>query len=173
MIYAIVPVLVLASPFLVQGESVKWYQTCKSTEDRLTEQEPLEFSSDVAGENDIASFDISIDTSAVYQTMLGFGGALTQSSATVYKELPVDLQEQLMGAYYGPDGIGYTTGRMPIHSCDFSVDVYTFDDESGDKELEQFDTAVEYDQKLSLPMIHDALKVTFVYDKDPSSFLIV
>jgi glucosylceramidase len=94
-----------------------------------------------------------------FQKIHGFGGALTQSSATVYKQLPEELQAAVIEAYYGPTGIGYTTGRMPIHSCDFSVDTYTFDDVAGDYDLEKFDTTVAYDQNLSLPMIHAAIAV--------------
>ena len=92
-----------------------------------------------------------------FQKIHGFGGALTQSSATVYKELPEELQAAVIEAYYGPTGIGYTTGRMPIHSCDFSVDTYTFDDVAGDYDLGKFDTTVAHDRNLSLPMIHAAI----------------
>jgi glucosylceramidase len=49
---------------------------------------------------------------------------------------------------------------MPIHSCDFSVDVYTFADTPGDTSLDHFDDEVTYDQTLSLPLIKDALAAT-------------
>ena len=146
---AIVPLLVDANP-----ANVKWFQTSQHTNDRLTEQPPLSFST---SEEPSAPYQVTIDSSVKHQKILGFGGALTQSSATVYKDLPTNLQQDIIEAYYGKNGIGYSIGRLPIHSCDFSVDVYTFDDIVGDKSLSQFDTEVKYDQSLSLPLIHDAL----------------
>ena len=133
---------------------VQWYQTCESNGDRLSYKGTLPFS---MTENESVVFQVNIDPSTTYQNIFGFGGALTQSSAAVYKSLPKDLQRQVIEAYYGSTGIGYSTGRLPIHSCDFSADVYTFDDAVGDANLEYFDTSVKYDQNLSLPLIHDAL----------------
>lgn len=147
---AIAPLLVDANP-----TNVKWFQTAQFTADRLTAQPDLTFTTE-SGES--APFNVAIDSTKHYQKILGFGGALTQSSATVYKGLPVEQQQQIIEAYYGKTGIGYSTGRLPIHSCDFSVDVYTFDDVPDDKALRNFDTEVKYDQELSLPLIHDALK---------------
>jgi glucosylceramidase len=143
--------------------NIKWFQTCEHTSDRLTEQDPLSFQPNVDDHvektsEDVLVYDVTIDTSVKFQQILGFGGALTQSAATVYKRLPEDLQREVIEAYYGPTGIGYSTGRLPIHSCDFSEEVYTFDDSWGDAELLNFDTEVKYDQNLSLPLIHDALK---------------
>ena len=140
---------------------VEWYQTCKNTADRLSRKVPISFSPSRASSTNgtAANFDITIDSSIRFQNILGFGGALTQSSASVYKSLPDHLQAEIIEAYYSPsNGIGYTTGRMPIHSCDFSEDMYTFDDVVGDINLENFDEDVTYDQSLSLPLIHDALK---------------
>ena len=134
---------------------VQWVQTALHTTDRLTAQPALTFTETTA---EAAAFQVSIDPNKQFQKILGFGGALTQSSATVYRDLSAPLQQQIIEAYYGESGIGYSTGRLPIHSCDFSVDIYTFDDVEGDKTLRNFDTAVKYDQELSLPLIHDALK---------------
>lgn len=143
-------------PLFVDANSVnvKWFQTAERSSDRLTEKDALAFSTP---EEVTAPFKISIETNVQHQKILGFGGALTQSSATVYRDLPSNLQKEIIEAYYGDSGIGYTTGRLPIHSCDFSVDVYTFDDVEDDKTLKYFDTEVKYDQNLSLPLIHDAL----------------
>ena len=71
----------------------------------------------------------------------------------------INLYQLIIESYYGTNGIGYTIGRLPIHSCDFSEDIYTFDDIENDYDLEYFDTNVKYDQNLSLPLIIDALKI--------------
>jgi len=144
-------------PLAAVCKDVQWFQTCEHTSDRLSEQTPLTFEDDVSAQETLL-YDISVDSSKKFQTILGFGGALTQSAASVYKRLPEYLQEQVIEAYYGPTGIGYSTGRLPIHSCDFSEEVYSFDDSWGDANLDNFDQSVNYDQNLSLPLIHAALK---------------
>ena len=53
--------------------------------------------------------------------------------------------EKVMDAYFGPDGIEYTVGRIPMDSCDFSVEQYSFADVPGDYNLSYFDTDVEKD----------------------------
>lgn len=52
---------------------------------------------------------------------------------------------QVLDAYFGPKGAEYTVGRIPMGSCDFSVDQYSFDDVPGDYNLTHFDTGVTKD----------------------------
>lgn len=47
--------------------------------------------------------------------------------------------------YFGPEGIEYSVGRVPMGSCDFSVESYSFDDVPGDYNLTHFDDGVERD----------------------------
>ncbi|CAM9843061.1 unnamed protein product [Ascophyllum nodosum] len=63
-----------------------------------------------------------------------------------------------MDAYFGPDGIEHSVGRIPMDSCDFSVEQYSFADVPGDYNLSYFDTDVEKDAEQRIPMIHEALK---------------
>jgi glucosylceramidase len=72
-------------------------------------------------------------------------------------------QQNLLKAYFGSEGsglvftfllqetlgIGYTIGRTPIGSCDFSTHVYSYDDVSGDFALENFSlTNEDYQYKV-------------------------
>ena len=41
------------------------------------------------------------------------------------------------------EGIGYTVGRVPIASCDFSTSVYSYAPDDGDFELQNFTTSME------------------------------
>lgn len=52
---------------------------------------------------------------------------------------------QVLDAYFGPNGIEYSVGRIPMGSCDFSVETYSFDDVPGDYNLTHFDDGVERD----------------------------
>lgn len=52
---------------------------------------------------------------------------------------------QVLDAYFGPNGIEYSVGRIPMGSCDFSEETYSFDDVPGDYNLTHFDDGVERD----------------------------
>ena len=87
---------------------------------------------------------VAVDTEQQMQPIMGFGGAFTEASAINFALLPpakqVALppssrlarraaltprpQEEFIEAYWGKTGIGYTLGRIPINSCDFSPGGY-------------------------------------------------
>ncbi|OXA58161.1 lysosomal acid glucosylceramidase isoform X2 [Folsomia candida] len=71
---------------------------------------------------------ITVDTSKTRQTVLGFGGAFTDAAGINIASLSEPLQKQLLSSYFGPDGIGYSIGRIPIGGTDFSTRPYTYDD---------------------------------------------
>ena len=55
------------------------------------------------------------------------------------------------------DSLGYTLGRVPINSCDFSPASYNFDNVTGDDALAHFDDSVKHDVDAGMiPMILDA-----------------
>jgi glucosylceramidase len=72
---------------------------------------------------------ITIIPDITFQTILGFGGAITDASAEVYANLSPDAQRGLMDAYFSPQGHHYSLIRTTIHSCDFSSESYTYIDE--------------------------------------------
>ncbi len=91
-----------------------------------------------------------------YQTVLGFGGAFTESAAYNYAQL-TDEQKQdfLKKTFSREDGIGYNFGRTHINSCDFSLDIYTYV-ENGDSDLSTFN--FDRERKYIIPFIKDALQ---------------
>lgn len=58
---------------------------------------------------------------------------------------PFFFNAQVLDAYFGPTGIEYSVGRIPMGSCDFSVEQYSFDDVPGDYNMSYFDDGVEKD----------------------------
>ncbi|QMS84427.1 glycoside hydrolase family 30 protein [Candidatus Xianfuyuplasma coldseepsis] len=99
---------------------------------------------------------IILNPQTTYQTMLGFGGAFTESSAYNLLRINEAKREEAIKAYFDPvDGLGYTLGRVSIHSCDFSLNSYTYIDE-GDTTLETFD--ISRDEQAVIPLIKDAQK---------------
>lgn len=80
---------------------------------------------------------IKIYPDEVYQEILGFGGALTESSAYVWSRMGAENKEKLLGLYFGPGSNDYNLCRIHIQSCDFSLGNRSYV-EDGDGELTTF-----------------------------------
>jgi glucosylceramidase len=128
--------------------------TAKGTKDRLSKKAPLAFEP-LSQPDEITPF-VMVDSKRTFQTILGVGGALTDSSAEVYAKMPAKTQQEILTAYFDEErGIGYSFCRTNIHSCDFSSASYTYDDVAGDTELKNF--SIDHDRKFRLPFIKAAL----------------
>eukprot|EP00927_Polykrikos_kofoidii_P072723 TRINITY_DN68807_c0_g1_i1.p1 TRINITY_DN68807_c0_g1~~TRINITY_DN68807_c0_g1_i1.p1 ORF type:complete len:716 (+),score=88.68 TRINITY_DN68807_c0_g1_i1:73-2148(+) len=105
---------------------------------------------------------LSVDTSKTFQVILGFGGAFTEASALNWKAMTEEDRQRVIKLYFGDPsegGNGYTIGRVPMGSCDFSKAPYTFANVSGDINLTHFDDNVTHDEENGmLPMMRAASK---------------
>lgn len=135
--------------------NIQVYRTAKDTHERWT---ALAYEK-VALPYDTTVPMVVVTPSKKYQTHLGFGGAFTESAAYTYANLPKDKRDFVIKAYFSEEGLGYNMGRTHIHSCDFSLENYTYVKE-GDHELKTYDISRE--EKWVIPMIKDALS----YQKD-------
>mmetsp|Transcript_140548 Transcript_140548/g.262184 ORF Transcript_140548/g.262184 Transcript_140548/m.262184 type:complete len:690 (-) Transcript_140548:80-2149(-) len=101
-----------------------------------------------------------VNSSIKFQEMLGFGGAFTEAAAFNWRTLSVEDQKKVIQLYFADPsegGHGYTLGRVPMGSCDFSLGSYSFDNVSGDVNLTHFDTDVTHDEVNGmLPMMRAA-----------------
>ena len=103
-------------------------------------------------ENEISIF---VNPDIRFQTMLGFGGAVTDASAEVFAKLTAEKQSEFLEAYFGSDGLQYTLARTTIHSADFSSASYTYIEE-GDASLDSF--SIEPDRAFRIPLIKRAIE---------------
>lgn len=135
-------------------KTVSVYTTAKDTNKRLSLSDTLTLKpSQQPPETDVAVF---VNPEKRYQTLLGIGGAITDSSAEVFASLSKAKKEEFLKAYYDTEkGIGYSLLRTTIHSTDFSSSSYTYIKE-GDKELKTF--SIAHDHKYRIPMIKKAIK---------------
>ena len=99
---------------------------------------------------------LNIKKDHVKQEILGFGGAFTESSSSIYKSLNPEKKEEIIEAYFGRTGNQYNMGRTHINSCDFSLENYAHCDTPGDIELSTF--SISRDKKMIIPFIKDAIK---------------
>ncbi len=97
---------------------------------------------------------LRVDPAVRFQEMIGFGGALTESSAWVLAQLPPEKRQEVIAAYFSPEGHGYTLARTHINSCDFSLSMWSLAETPGDYELHDFSLAPM--RRWLMPLLHDA-----------------
>ncbi|HUI31647.1 MAG TPA: glycoside hydrolase family 30 protein [Candidatus Acidoferrales bacterium] len=101
---------------------------------------------------------VMIDETKTFQTIEGFGGAFTDAAALVFARLPKESQEKFVRACFDPDsGNAYNLCRTTINSCDYSDEMYTYDDVKGDGNLEHF--TIAHELKYRIPLIKEAMKI--------------
>jgi glucosylceramidase len=102
---------------------------------------------------------ITVDPSRTYQSVDGFGAAITDSSAAVLYRLDPAAREQAMRSLFDPDrGIGVSALRQPIGSSDFTDEPhYTYDDvPAGQTDFALAHFSVAHDRAQILPLLRRA-----------------
>lgn len=133
----------------------KWMKvlTSRDSADRLQPQGEVAVQSGAAAG---AGQKLKVLPEQTYQTVMGFGGAFTEAAAYTLSRISPQKREEVIRRYFDPEeGLGYTLGRVHIHSCDFALENYTYI-EDGDVELKTFD--ISRDHKWVIPLVHDAAK---------------
>jgi len=102
--------------------------------------------------------EIMINPDKTYQTITGFGGSFTESSAYLLNRLSKKNRDTILQAYFGEEGARYSLTRTHIASCDFSLNNYTYAPVEGDLALENF--TIEEDRDDLIPMIKDAMAIS-------------
>jgi len=104
------------------------------------------------------SHEIYVDVEAPMQVIDGFGGAITEATASTFAQMSVPQQRQVIKALFDPvRGNAYTLCRTHINSCDFALGNYAAVEKPGDTSLSSFN--LDREQKWILPFIKQATKV--------------
>ncbi len=101
---------------------------------------------------------ITLNPDKTYQSITGFGGSFTESSAYLLNRLSKPNRDKILQAYFGEEGARYSLTRTHIASCDFSLNNYTYAPVEGDMSLENF--SIDEDQDDLIPMIKDAMAIS-------------
>jgi O-Glycosyl hydrolase len=109
-----------------------------------------------------AELTIDIDENTKYQTIDGFGGSLTDSSAYVISQMDEQAKDALMNKLFSRDGdgAGFSYLRLPMGASDFATSIYTYDDMPAgetDPELEHF--SIDHDSAYIIPLLQQALEI--------------
>lgn len=93
-----------------------------------------------------------------FQTITGFGGSFTESSAYLLNQLSQKNRDIILKAYFAEEGANYSLTRTHMNSCDFSLSQYSYAPVADDLTLDYF--SIKEDEKDLIPMIKDALAVS-------------
>jgi glucosylceramidase len=132
-------------------------QTTADLTDALTSKRPREWLSTPAPGSQV----IAVNGKIRYQTMTGFGAAMTDSSAYLLQDqLTPEAHTIAMQALFGQSGIRLNFVRIPIGASDFSATgvPYTYDDlPSGQTDPGLADFSIAHDQAYIIPALQAML----------------
>ena len=101
---------------------------------------------------------VVVDPSRTFQTMSGFGGSITDSSASVLYGLSPAARDATMSMLFDPrtgDGLDFL--RQPVGASDFVTQDYTFDDlPAGQTDYLQQHFSIAHDKAQILPLLRQA-----------------
>ena len=132
---------------------LKCIATSYKEDEGCCREKEVEFIPDDREENCL----LNLYPSVTYQVFEGFGGALTESAGYIYQQMSVKQREEMLHEYFLPDKMGYRMARIPIDSCDFSLEHYEAVIEAADKEFAGFQ--LDRVEKNIFPLLNDAQKV--------------
>ena len=115
------------APHVHHAPQVQVWLTDFATSNRLTPQPELTF----RRTRSVDASTVAVDERRTYQSMIGFGASLTDSSATlIYNSLTPSQRTALMTDLFDPaNGIGLDMLRQPMGASDFSsIGNYSYDD---------------------------------------------
>jgi glucosylceramidase len=101
---------------------------------------------------------INLNPEEKFQTITGFGGSFTESSAHLLNRLSATNRKKILDAYFSEQGANYSLTRTHIGSCDFSLSNYTYAKVENDVSLENF--TIEDDKSDLIPMILEAKAIS-------------
>ena len=114
-------------------------------------------SGNFAKDNMPSNPNVVIDEVKQFQTIEGFGAALTESSAYVLHNLDNDKYWDTLNKLFNPEtGLGVSYLRLTISASDFSLGDYSYDDVSNwgyDPDLNDF--SVAHDENFMIPVLKD------------------
>jgi glucosylceramidase len=144
-------------PVSARAQRVSSYTTVPSLQNPLAHQPGLRFNAARA-----ADVDIVVDESQRYQTMDGFGAAMTDSAAWLLEQqLNAQQRAEVMRRIFDPQtGIGVSFLRVPLGASDLARNHYSYDDQpkgQRDTGLQHF--SIAHDQVDIFPALLEARKL--------------
>lgn len=80
-------------------------------------------------------------------------GAFTEATSVSLSKMQPDIRAEVMQAYFGKNGSGYTLCRLHMGSCDYCITPYNEDNVTDDFELKSFN--IDHDMQTLVPLIQE------------------
>jgi glucosylceramidase len=94
-----------------------------------------------------------------FQSILGFGSAITEASCFNIQRMPAKKRDWLMRNLFDPSQQALNVNRTAIGASDYSTVAYTYDEsDEPDPELKKF--SIAHDRKTVLPTLRQARKIS-------------
>jgi glucosylceramidase len=127
-------ILFLGAMQSLHAQTVTPWLTTGDGSSKLAQQPNITF-----GSNGAQSTTITVNAASTFQTIDGFGYTLTEGSAEVISSLAATQQNNLLNELFNPStGIGISVLRISIGASDLSSSDYTYDQVSGDVNMNSF-----------------------------------
>lgn len=105
---------------------------------------------------------VNVDENRIYQTIEGFGAAMTGSSAYVmHHYLDKEAREDLLEKLFDPvKGAGFSYIRLTVGASDFSAESYSYNDlPEGQTDSELVHFSIAKDREYIIPVLKQALEI--------------
>ncbi len=107
---------------------------------------------------------ITIDSRKTYQSILGFGAALTDAACFLIDKLEAEKKKEFLASVFSRSGLGLNCCRICIGSSDYATKAYSYADRGPDPELKCF--TIKHDRAYIAPILCEARKL------NPELFLV-
>lgn len=131
---------------------LEYITTTYENNQKKTVESVCEFSNDNGMENHL----INLYPHVKYQTLEGFGGAITDSAGYMFSLLDDEQKREVLDRYFGKSGLNYRLVRIPIDSCDFSLEHFEADSDEKDENFEKF--SFDRVEKYIIPLLDAAIE---------------
>src|SRR5882757_314785 len=115
---------------------------------RCTKTKAIEWQTRSAG---LTGSLIALDPAKQFQTVLGFGAALTDASCYMLNQLSPSAREKLLHEMFHQSEMALNVCRICMGASDYSASVYSYDEGEPDPDLERF--SIEHDRAYILPVL--------------------
>jgi len=104
-------------------------------------------------------YKLSVDRSESYQEIFGFGGAFSDATSLGVGSMSTKIQEDILQAYFGQNGLEYSLARVVIAGSDFSNRGYTYNEVENDWDQVNW-ALVDEDISYKIPQILRAKSIS-------------
>lgn len=132
---------------------LKLFTTTYENNVKKTAEKVSEFVDDHGIENQL----INLYPHVKYQALEGFGGAITDSAGYIFSQMSDEQRREVLDRYFGDRGLHYRLVRIPIDSCDFSLEHFEADSDEADEAFERF--SFERVEKYIIPLLDAAIGI--------------